>query len=162
MKHPVEPGTIRFFSEAQQLAYITYDVPRVMKIKFPQSMLWGRRHSTPRHIVEQGPSLNLDGYFEMLNTVVKSWLARVPAGRQYTCEQDTAPWYTYRKCQKWLSDIFMTSPATTSNFPDCNAIDFKSGLCGARLRNPPTALPVTRRPSWSTRLRRYLRLCLGS
>ena len=52
----------------------------------------------PPHFFEQGLRLNFNDYEKLLE--------RVTAGRPYVWHQDSAPWNTFRKSQKWLSENF--------------------------------------------------------
>ena len=67
--------------------------------------------------------LNLDAYVELLNTVVKPWITKVPNGRPYVWQQDSAPCHTSGKSQKWMSANFYdyTCPNVwPPNSPDLN------------------------------------------
>ena len=146
VKHPVEPGTLWFFFDEKNfcqdqlhnaqnnrwLAVSPHEVPRVMKTKFPQTvMVFGCVSSDgdvmPPHIFKEGLRLNSDGYVELLSKVVRPWVERVAAGRPYVWQQDSAPCHTSGKSQKWLTENFHdhTSPDMwPPNSPDCNPMDY--------------------------------------
>uniref|UniRef100_A0A4Y0BF18 Tc1-like transposase DDE domain-containing protein n=1 Tax=Anopheles funestus TaxID=62324 RepID=A0A4Y0BF18_ANOFN len=146
LKHPVEPGTLWFFSSEKNfcqdqkvntqnnrwLAYCAADVPRVPQTKFPQTVMVFSCVSSegdvmPPHFFEQGLRQNADGYISMLDTFVKPWITRVANGRPYVFQQDSAPCHTASKTIKWLAANFndFTGPNVwPPSSPDLNPMDY--------------------------------------
>ena len=72
------------------------DVPRVMKTKFPVTvMVFGvvssEGHVIPPHIFEVGLKVNTKVYLHVLKSVVISWCNQVASGRPWVWQQDSAP-----------------------------------------------------------------------
>lgn len=110
---------------------ILFYVPRVMKTKFPQSvMVFGCNSSEgdemPPHVFPQGLRLNSNGYVELLCTVVKPWVGRAAARQPYIWQQNSTPCHTADKSRKSLCGNFhnFTSPNVwpPSNL-DCNPMN---------------------------------------
>uniref|UniRef100_A0A8W7Q077 Tc1-like transposase DDE domain-containing protein n=1 Tax=Anopheles coluzzii TaxID=1518534 RepID=A0A8W7Q077_ANOCL len=145
LKHPVEPGTLWFFSDEKNfcldqkvniqnnrwLDYCPADVPRVPQTKFPQTVMVFSCMSSegevmPPHFFEQ-LRLNAAGYISMLDTVMKHWITRAANGRPYVFQQDSAPCHTAFKTIKWLAANFndFTAPNVwPSSSPDLNPMDY--------------------------------------
>ena len=72
------------------------DVPRVMKAKFPATvMVFGvvlsEGHIMPPHIFEVGLNVNTKVYLDVLKSVVIPWGNQVAGGRPWVWQQDLAP-----------------------------------------------------------------------
>ena len=72
------------------------NVPRVMKTKFPATvMVFGvvssEGHIMPPHIFEVGLKVNTKVYLDVLKSVVIPWCNRVAGGRPCVWQQDSAP-----------------------------------------------------------------------
>ena len=72
------------------------DVPRVMKTKFPATvMVFGavssEGHIMPPHIFEVGLKVNTKVYLDVLKSVVIPWCNQVAGGRPWVWQQDSAP-----------------------------------------------------------------------
>ena len=71
------------------------DVPRVMKTKFPATvMVFGvvssEGHIMPPHIFEVGLKVNTKVYLDVLKSVVILWCDQVAGGRPWVWQQDAA------------------------------------------------------------------------
>ena len=72
------------------------DVPRVMKTKFPTTvMVFGvvssEGHIMPPHIFEGGLKVNTKEYLDVLKSVVIPWCNQVAGGRTRVWQQDSVP-----------------------------------------------------------------------
>ena len=77
------------------------DVPRVMKTKFPATvMVFGvlssEGHIMPPHIFEAGLKVNTKMYLDVLKSVVIPWCNQVAGGRPWVWQQDSAPAHNQR------------------------------------------------------------------
>ena len=73
-----------------------FNVPRVMKIKFPATvMVFGvflsEGQIMPPHIFEVGLKVNTKVYLDVLKSVVILWCNQVAGGRPWVWQQDSAP-----------------------------------------------------------------------
>ena len=83
------------------------DVPRVMKTKFPSSvMVFGvvssKAHIMPPHIFEVGLKVNTKVYLDVLKSFVIPWCNQVAGGRRWVWQQDSAPTHKSKETQAWL------------------------------------------------------------
>ena len=83
------------------------DVPRVMKTKFPATvMVFGvvssEGHIMPPHIFEIGLKVNTKVYMDMRKSVVIPWCNQVAGGRPWVWQQDSAPAPKSKETQAWL------------------------------------------------------------
>ena len=83
------------------------DVPRVMKTKFPATvMVFGvvssEGHIMPPHIFEVGLKVNTKVYLNVLKRVVIPWCNHVAGGRPWVWQQDSAPAHKSKETQVWL------------------------------------------------------------
>ena len=83
------------------------DVPRVMKTKFPATvMVFGvvssEGHIMPPHIFEVGLKVNTKVYLDVLKSVVILWCNQVAGGRPWVWQQDLAPAHKSKETQAWL------------------------------------------------------------
>ena len=72
------------------------DVPRVIKTKFPATvMVFGvvssEGHIMPPHIFEVGLKVNTKVYLDVLKSVVIPWYNQVAGSRPWVWQQDSAP-----------------------------------------------------------------------
>ena len=72
------------------------DVPRVMKIKFPATVIVfgvvsSEGHIMPPHIFEVSLKVNTKVYLDVLKSVVIPWCNRVASGRPWVWQQDSVP-----------------------------------------------------------------------
>ena len=83
------------------------DVPRVMKTKFPATvMVFGvvssEGHIMLPHILEVGLKVNTKVYLDVLKSVVIPWCNQVAGGRPWVRQQDSVPAYKSKETQAWL------------------------------------------------------------
>ena len=82
------------------------DVPRVMKTKFPATvMVFGvvssEGHIMPPHIFEVGLKVNTNVYLDVLKSLVIPWCNQVAGGRPWVWQQESAPAKS-KEIQAWL------------------------------------------------------------
>ena len=83
------------------------DVPRVLKTKFPATvMVFGVVSSEdlimPSHVLEVGLKVNTKVYLDVLKSVVIPWCNQVAGGRPRVWQQDSAPTHKSKGFQAWL------------------------------------------------------------
>ena len=83
------------------------DVPRVMKIKFPATVMVlgvvsSESHSMPPHIIEVGLKVNTKVYLDVLKSVVIPRCNQVAGGRPWVWQQDLVPAHKSKETQAWL------------------------------------------------------------
>ena len=83
------------------------DVPRVMKTKFPVTVMVFRvvsseGHIMPPHIFEVGLKVNTKVYLDVLKSVVIPWCNQVAGGRPWVWQQDSAPAHKSKETKAWL------------------------------------------------------------
>ena len=107
------------------------DVPRMMKTKFPATvmvfvMVSSEGHIMPPHIFEVGLKVNTKVYLDVLKSVVIPWCNQVAVGRPWVWQHDSAPAH---KCRDpglasegvlRLCTLFPLPPF----YPDLNPLDY--------------------------------------
>ena len=83
------------------------DVPRVMKTKFPATvmvfgMVSSEGHIMPPHIFEVGLKVNAKMYLDVPKSVVIPWCNQVAGGRPWVWQQDSAPAHKSKETHTWL------------------------------------------------------------
>ena len=83
------------------------DVPRVMKTKFPATvMVFGvvssEGHIMPPHIFEVGLKVNTKVYLDVLKSVVIPWCNQVAGDRPWVLQQNSTPAHKSKETQAWL------------------------------------------------------------
>ena len=83
------------------------DVPRVMKTKFPATvMVFGvvstEGHIMPPLIFKVGLKVNTKVYLDVLKSVMIPWCNQVAGGRLWVWQQDSAPAHKSKETQAWL------------------------------------------------------------
>ena len=83
------------------------DVPKVMKTKFPATvMIFGvlssEGHIMPPYIFEVGLKINTKVYLDVLKSVVIPWCNQVAGGRAWVWQQDSAPAHKSKETKAWL------------------------------------------------------------
>ena len=130
------------------------DVPRVMKTKFPGTvMVFGvlssEGHIMPPHIFEVGLKVNTNVYLDVLKSVVIPWCNQVAGGTPWVWQQDAAPAHKSKETQAWLQKCYefvlffhwpppppLTWTRWTTSF-------------GHTSRTSSTWPPTTPKPAWS-------------
>ena len=108
------------------------DVPRVMKTKFPATvMVFGvvssEGHIMPPHIFEVSLKVNTKVYLEVLKSVVIPWCNQVAGGRPWVWQQDSAPTHKSKETQAWLQKEcydFVPFSHWPPSSPDLNPLDY--------------------------------------
>ena len=83
------------------------DVPRVMKTKFPATVMVvgvvsSEGHIMPPDIFEVGLKVNTKLYLDVLKSVVIPWCNQVSVGRPWVWQQDSALAHMPKQTQAWL------------------------------------------------------------
>ena len=108
------------------------NVPRVMKTKFPATvMVFGvvssEGHIMSPHIFEVGLKVNTKVYLDMLKSVVIPWYNQVAGGRPWVWQQDSAPAHKSKETRGLASEGVLrlcTLLSLASSSPDLNPLDF--------------------------------------
>ena len=108
------------------------DVPRVMKTKFPATvMVFGvvssEGHIMLPHIFEACLKVNTKVYLNVLKSVVIPWCNQVDGGRPWVWQQDSAPVHKSKETQAWLQKKcydFVPFSHWLPSFPDQNLLDY--------------------------------------
>ena len=104
------------------------DVPRVMKTKFPAtvmvfSVVSSEGHIMPHHIFEVGLKVNTKVYLDVLKSVVIPWCNQVA----WVWQQDSAPAHKSKETQAWLQKEcydFVAFSHWPPSSPDLNPLDY--------------------------------------
>ena len=85
------------------------DVPRVVKTKFPATvMVFGvvssESHIMPPHIFEVGLKVNTKVYLDVQKSVMIPWCNQVAGGRPWVWQQDSALARKSKEPQAWLQN----------------------------------------------------------
>ena len=108
------------------------DVPRVMKTKFPATvMVFGvvssEGHIMPPHIFKVGLKVNTKEYLDVLKSVVIPWCNQMAGGKPWVWQQDSAPTHKSKETQAWLQkecyDFVLFSHCPSSSL-DLNLLDY--------------------------------------
>ena len=106
------------------------NVPRVMKTKFPAtvmvfSMVSSEGHIVPPHIFEVGLKVNIKVCLDVLKSVGIPWYNQVVGGRPWVWQQDSAPAHKSKETQAWLQmECYDFVPFTQwPPSPDLNTLD---------------------------------------
>ena len=109
-----------------------FNVPRVMKTKFPATvMVFGvvssEGHIMTPHIVEVGLKVNTKVYLDVLKIVVIPWCNQVAGGRTWMWQQDSAPTHKFKETQAWLQKEcydFVPFSHWLPSSPNLNPLDY--------------------------------------
>ena len=108
------------------------DVPRLMKTKFPATvMVFGvvssESHIMPPHIFDVGLKVNTKAYLDVLKSVVIPWCNQVAGGRPWMWQQDSAPAHKSKEFKAWLQKEcydFVPFSHWSPSSPDMNPLDY--------------------------------------
>ena len=108
------------------------DVPRVMKTKFPVTVMVcdvvsSEGHIMPPHIFEVGLKVNTKVYLDVLKSVVIPWCNQVAGDRPWVWQQDSAPAHKSKETQAWLQKEcydFVPFSHWPPSSPDLNPLDY--------------------------------------
>ena len=94
------------------------DMPRVMKTKFPATvMVFGvvssEGHIMPPHIFEVSLRVNTKVYLDVLKSVVIPWCNQVAGGRPWVWQQDSAPAHKSKECYDFVPFSHWPPPPPT-------------------------------------------------
>ena len=100
------------------------DVPRVMKTKFPATvMVFGvvssEDHIIPPHTFEVSLKFNTKVYLDVMKSMVISWCNQVADGRPWVWQQDSAPAHKSKRTR-----LGFRRSATTIYSSDLNPMDY--------------------------------------
>ena len=130
------------------------DVPRVMKTRFPATvMVFGvvsnEDHIMLPHIFEVGLKVNTKVYLDVLKSVVIPWCNQVAGGRPWVWQQDSAPAHKSKKTQAWLQKEFNRFAPFSHWPPPPPTWTRWTTSFGHMSRTSPTWPPTTPKPAWS-------------
>ena len=131
------------------------DMPRVMKTKFPATvMIFGvvssEGHIMLPHIFEVGLKVNTKVYLDVLKSVVIPWYNQVAGGRPWMWQQDSALAHKSKETQAWLQkECYPLYPSLTGPPPPPTWTCWTT-LYGHTSRTSPTWTPTTPKPAWSS------------
>ena len=100
-----------------------FNVPRVMKTKFPATvMVFGvvssEGHIMPTHIFEVGLKVNTKVYLYMMKGVVIPWCNHVTGGTPWVWQQDSTPAHKSKETNAWLQkECYDFVPPLTGPLP---------------------------------------------
>ena len=108
------------------------DMPRVMKTKFPATVMVSgvvssEGHIMPTHIFKVGLKVNTKVYLDVLKSVVIPWCNQMAGGRPRVWQHDSVPAYKSKETQAWLQKEcynFVPFSHWTPSSPDLNTLDY--------------------------------------
>ena len=108
------------------------DVPRVIKTKFPATvMVFGvvssEGHIMPPHIFEVGLKVNTKVYLDVPKNMVILWCNQVAGCRPWVWQQDSAPAHKSKETKAWLQKEcydFVPFSYWPPSSPDLNPLNF--------------------------------------
>ena len=109
-----------------------FNMPRVIKTKFPATVMFfgvvsSEGHIMPPHIFEVGLKVNTKVYLDVLKRVVIPWCNQVAGGRPWVWQQDSAPAHKSKVTQAWLQKEcydFVPFSHWPPSSPDLNPLDY--------------------------------------
>ena len=107
-----------------------FNVPRVMKTKFPAMvMVFGvvssEGHIMPPHMFKVSLKGNTKVYLDVLKSVVIPWCNQVAGGRPWVWQQDSVPSHKSKEIQAWLQkECYDFVPFSYCPPPDLNLLDY--------------------------------------
>ena len=109
-----------------------FNVPRVMKTKFPATVMVfsavsSEGHIMPPHIFEVSLKVNTKVYLDVLKSVVIPWCNQVAGGRVWVWHQDSAPAHKSKETQAWIQKEcydFVPFSHWPLSSPDMNPLDY--------------------------------------
>ena len=130
------------------------DVPRVMKTKFPATVMVSgvvssESHIMPPHIFEVGLKVNTKGYLDVLKSVVIPWCNQVVGGWSWVWQQYSAPAHKSKETQAWLQkESYDFVPFSHWLPPPPTWIHWTTSF-GPTSRTSATWPPTISKPVWS-------------
>ena len=137
-----------------------FNVPRVMKTKFPATvMVFGvvssEGHIMPPHIFEVSLKVNTKVYLDVLKSVVIPWCNQVAGGKPWVWQQDLAPAHKFKETQAWLQKECYNFVPFSHRPPLPSTWTHWTTLFGHTSRTSPTWPPTTPKPAWSSPSAKY-------
>ena len=129
------------------------NVPRVMKTKFPATvMVFGvvssEGHIMSPHIFEVGLKVNTKVYLDMLKSVVICY-NQVAGGRPWVCQQDSTPAHKSNETQGWFQKEYYDFVLFSHWPPPPPTWTRWTTSFGHTSRISPTWPPTRQKPAWS-------------
>jgi hypothetical protein len=132
IKHPSALNQLIFFSDDRWLCSNPSEVPIVMSIKFPFTVMVlgvvsNEGDVMPPHFFPKGLKINMDEYIRVLEEVVKPWMDEMAGGRPYVVPQDGALAHNSKRTQDWRRENlpeFWVKELWPFSSPDCNPLDY--------------------------------------
>ena len=168
LKYPKKPNMVWFFSDERNLcqhqlynsqnhrwiATNKRNVPRVMKTKFPATvMVFGvvssKGHIMPPRIFQVGLKVNTKVNLNMLKSVVIPWWNQVATGRPWVWQQDSAPAHKSKETQAWLQKECNDFVPFSRWPPPPTTWTRWTTSFGHTSRTSPTWPATTPKPAWS-------------
>ena len=113
------------------IATNNWDMSRVMKTKFPATvmvfgMVSSEGHIMPPYIFEVDLKVNTKVYLDVLKSVVIPWCNQVAGGRPWVRQQDSAPAHKSKETQAWLQECndFVPFSHLPPSSPELNLLDY--------------------------------------
>ena len=140
-----------------QIATNNRDMPRVMKTKFPATvMVFGvvssQGHIMPPHIFEVSLKVNNKMYQDVLKSVMTLWCNQVAGSRPWVWQQDSAPPHKSTETQAWLQNesydfvpFSHWSPPSPTWTHWTTSFDHTSGTSATK---PPTTALLHNQVTW--------------
>ena len=127
------------------------DMPRVMKTKFPATvMVFGvvssEGHIMPPHIFEVSLKVNTKVYLDVLKRVVIPLCHQVAGGRPWVWQQDSAPSHKSKETQAWLQkecDNFVPFSHWPPSSSNLNPLDYMENITNMTSHNTKVSLITT-------------------
>ena len=130
------------------------EVPRVMKTKFPATvMVFGvvssEGHIMPPHIFEVGLRVYTKVFLDVLKSVVIPWCNQVASGRPWVWQQGSAPAHNSKETQAWLQkECYDFVPFSHGPPPPSTWTHWTTSFVHTS-RTSPTWPPTTLKPACS-------------
>ena len=129
------------------------DVPRVMKTKFPATVMVfcvvsSEGHIMPPHIFEVDLKVNTEVYLDVLKSVVIPWCNQVAGDGPWVWQQDSAPTHKSKETQAWLQKCYDFVPFCHCPPPPPTWTCWTTPF-GHTSRTSPIWPPITTKPAWS-------------
>ena len=131
------------------------DVPRLMKTKFPATVMVfdvvsSEGHIMPPHIFEVGLKVNTKVYLDVLKSVVIPLCNQVAGGRPCLWQQDAAASHKSKETQVWLQKEYYDFIPFSHWPPPPPTWTHWTTSFGHTSRTPSTSPPTTPKPAYSS------------
>ena len=131
-----------------------FNVPRVMKTKFPATvMVFGvvssEGHIMPPNIFEVGLKVTTKVYLDVLKSVVIPWCSQVAGVRPWMWQQDLAPAHKSKETQVWLQKECYDFVPFSYWLPSSLDLNLPDYFIWSYVENITNMTPTTPKPAWS-------------